>query len=107
MTVATGTNSRAAFTTASRVVGSWTPVCTSRRGTMGPTRMRTVAMDPIIMSNGLTSLGRLLPKSPSDSLQHVDWEEFPVQFPAVEHSGRGAPGLNQRSKQGRRELPHH
>ena len=55
MTAATGTNSREAFTTASRVVGSWMPVSTSRWGTIGPPRMRTRAMDPIIVSNGPTS----------------------------------------------------
>ena len=55
LTAATGTNSRAALTTASRAVGSWTPVSNSRRGTMGPPRTRMGAMDPIIVSNGLTS----------------------------------------------------
>ena len=53
--VSLGMNSRVAFTTAMRAVGSWTPVSTSRRGTMGPPRTRTGAMEPIIVSNGLTS----------------------------------------------------
>ena len=53
MTSAKGTNSQAAFTMALRVIGSWTLVSTSRWGMMGPPR--TGAMDPIIVSNGLTS----------------------------------------------------
>ena len=55
MTEATGTNSWVALITALRAVGSWMPVSTSRRGTMGLPLTRMGAMDPIIVSNSLTS----------------------------------------------------